>query len=156
MKFPAYPKYKPSGVEWLDNVPEHWEVKRLKTAANYWVSNVDKVPSEDEIPVRLCNYTDVYYNDRIEPGMTLMETTASAQEIRRFGLCVGDVLLTKDSEEWSDIAIPARVVKTAPDLVCGYHLAIVRPDARSLHSPFLLARAAILCCKSTIPNCGHR
>ncbi len=26
----AYPKYKPSGVEWLGDVPEHWEVKRLR------------------------------------------------------------------------------------------------------------------------------
>lgn len=30
MKRPAYPKYKPSGVEWLGDVPEHWEVKRTK------------------------------------------------------------------------------------------------------------------------------
>ena len=30
MKLPAYPRYKPSGVEWLGDVPEHWEVKRLK------------------------------------------------------------------------------------------------------------------------------
>lgn len=26
----AYPKYKPSGVEWLRDVPEHWGVKKLK------------------------------------------------------------------------------------------------------------------------------
>ena len=26
MSFPRYPKYKDSGVEWLGNVPEHWEV----------------------------------------------------------------------------------------------------------------------------------
>ena len=26
-----YPAYKPSGVEWLGDVPEHWEVRRLKT-----------------------------------------------------------------------------------------------------------------------------
>jgi len=26
MSFPRYPKYKPSGVEWLGEVPEHWEV----------------------------------------------------------------------------------------------------------------------------------
>jgi type I restriction enzyme, S subunit len=25
-----YPRYKPSGIEWLGDVPEHWEVKRLK------------------------------------------------------------------------------------------------------------------------------
>lgn len=29
MKLPAYPRTKPSGVEWLGDVPEHWEVKRL-------------------------------------------------------------------------------------------------------------------------------
>jgi len=30
MSFPRYPSYKDSGVEWLGEVPEHWEVKRLK------------------------------------------------------------------------------------------------------------------------------
>jgi len=29
MSFPRYPKYKPSGVEWLGAVPEHWELRRL-------------------------------------------------------------------------------------------------------------------------------
>jgi len=28
VKLPPYPKYKPSGFEWLGDVPEHWEVKR--------------------------------------------------------------------------------------------------------------------------------
>lgn len=26
-----YPKYKDSGVEWLGEVPAHWEVRRLKS-----------------------------------------------------------------------------------------------------------------------------
>ncbi len=30
MKLPAYPRTKPSGVDWLGDVPEHWEVKPLK------------------------------------------------------------------------------------------------------------------------------
>ena len=25
-----YPNYKPSGVKWLGDVPEHWDVRRLK------------------------------------------------------------------------------------------------------------------------------
>jgi type I restriction enzyme S subunit len=29
VKYPAYPNYKESGVEWLGNVPEHWETVRL-------------------------------------------------------------------------------------------------------------------------------
>jgi len=30
MSFPRYPAYKPSGVEWLGEVPEHWEIKRVR------------------------------------------------------------------------------------------------------------------------------
>ena len=129
MSLSPYPKYKPSGVEWLGEVPAHWEVTRLKDVAIYWVSNVDKVATDDELPVRLCNYTDVYYHDYIRPNMGLMETTATAQEINRFRLQVDDVVITRDSEDWSDIGVPALVVESASDLVCGYHLAIIRPKA---------------------------
>ena len=44
MKWRPYPKYKPSGVEWLGDVPEHWEVKRLK----YLVSRKDEKVEADE------------------------------------------------------------------------------------------------------------
>jgi type I restriction enzyme S subunit len=30
MKLPRYPKYKDSGVQWLGQVPEHWEICRLE------------------------------------------------------------------------------------------------------------------------------
>ena len=30
MSFPKYPAYKNSGVEWLGEVPEHWDVRPLK------------------------------------------------------------------------------------------------------------------------------
>lgn len=138
MKNAPYSTYKHSDIQWLAFLPKHWDAKRLKTEATYCVSNVDKVPDDSELPVRLCNYTDVYYNDHLYPEMGLMETTATAEEIRKFGLRVNDVVITKDSEEWSDIAIPAMVTKTTPDFVCGYHLAIIRPNEDRLHGPFLL------------------
>lgn len=34
MSFPRYPKYKDSGVEWLGEVPEHWEIKPLYGCAH--------------------------------------------------------------------------------------------------------------------------
>lgn len=137
MRYRPYPTYKDSGVDWLGKVPEHWEVKRVKTSVKCWVSNVDKMSSDDELPVRLCNYTNVYYSDRIHPNLGLMDATATTAEIRRFGIRVHDVLITKDSEEWTDIAVPSLVVETTPDLVCGYHLAIIRPQPESLIGPFL-------------------
>ena len=40
-------------------------MKRLKTSATPCVSDVDKVSTEEEMPQRLCNYTDVHYHDHI-------------------------------------------------------------------------------------------
>jgi len=35
MSYPAYPEYKDSGVEWLGEVPMHWEIQPLKYVATY-------------------------------------------------------------------------------------------------------------------------
>ena len=132
-----YPAYRPSGVEWLGEVPEHWEVKRLEHVASYQTSSVDKKVEEGQIPVRLCNYTDVYYQDRIRASRGgFMEATATRREIARFRLEPGDVVITKDSEDWQDIGVPALVDETADDFVCGYHLGIIRPRPL-LHPSFL-------------------
>jgi len=109
----------------------------LRSIAAYVISNVDKVPSEDELPVRLCNYSDVYNNEFITQRLEFMACTATRDEIRKFGLAVDDVLITKDSEAWDDIGVPAVVVETADDLVCGYHLAQIRPHASALSGRFL-------------------
>ena len=122
-----YSAYKPSGVPWLGDVPSHWEVRRLRTVADMRVSNVDKHTREDEVPVRLCNYVDVYKYDRITPAMPFMTATASRDEIERSRLESGDVLITKDSETWDDIGVPALVAESAHDLLSGYHLALLRP-----------------------------
>jgi type I restriction enzyme S subunit len=39
MSFPRYPKYKPSGVEWLGDVPEGWEAKPLKYSTLVYTGN---------------------------------------------------------------------------------------------------------------------
>lgn len=126
-RFRSYAKSKDSGVEWLGEIPSHWEVKRLKEFAVVQLSNVDKKTSEGEVPVELCNYVDVYYNERITGDIDFMKATATADQVRRFSLRSGDVLITKDSESWNDIAVPAVVEGDLPEVLCGYHLAHIRP-----------------------------
>ncbi|WP_323033085.1 restriction endonuclease subunit S [Paracoccus sp. (in: a-proteobacteria)] len=123
-----YPAYKDSGVEWLGEVPEGWEVLDLKHLCYVFPSNVDKHSHPDETPVQLCNYTDVYYNDRITASLKFMEATATDAEIAKFSLRVGDVIFTKDSETADDIGIAAIVSEELPGIVCGYHLSIARPN----------------------------
>ena len=117
-------------LAWAQQLPDNWEATPLRFAADYVVSTVDKVPHNGEVPVRLCNYTDVYNNEFISPALDFMHATASEAEIAKFGLAVDDVLITKDSESWDDIGVPALVRETASDLVCGYHLALLRPSNR--------------------------
>ncbi len=131
MSFPKYEIYKDSGVEWLGEVPEHWDVNPLKYHAQIFPSNVDKKTYEGQTKILLCNYTDVYYNEMIIEGMHFMPASATEEQISKFGLRTGDVIFTKDSETSDDIAISAYVPSDIPGVICGYHLSIVRPDPMS-------------------------
>jgi len=133
----AYPAYKPSGMNWVGDIPEHWEIHRLKHIASVQFSSVDKHTLEGEDPVRLCNYVDVYYNDFIAAGIEFMSASATQSEIARFQLCRGDVLVTKDSESWDDIAVPSYVAEKLDGVLCGYHLAHIRPHPRKLLGEYL-------------------
>lgn len=135
--YKRYPAYKDSGVKWIGDVPEHWEIKRLRHVGSFTNSNVDKKSYEDQEAVRLCNYTDVYYNEFVTAKLSFMQATASRGEIEAFSLKKGDVLITKDSEDPADIGIPALVAEELPGVVCGYHLTIIRTSdadtSRFLH-----------------------
>ena len=133
----AYPAYKPSGMDWVGDIPEHWEIHRLKHVASVQFSSVDKHTVEGEEPVRLCNYVDVYYNDFIAAGIEFMSASATQSEIARFQLCRGDVLVTKDSESWDDIAVPSYVAEKLDGVLCGYHLAHIRPHPCKLLGEYL-------------------
>ncbi len=117
--------------------PAGWQATPLASIADIRFSGVNKVAEPNQEPVRLCNYTDVYANDYILSEMEFMHATATRAEIERFGLQIGDVIITKDSETPDDIGVPAVVDSTAPDLVCGYHLAIIRPKDGKADPAFL-------------------
>ena len=129
-----------SGVEWLGQIPSHWEVRRLKHLAAVRFSNVDKKSRPGESTVRLVNYTEVYYNDYITNELDFMDATAPSAQIDAFKTCADDVIVTKDSEDWQDIAVPTCVAETINRLVCGYHLALIRPIPEMLSGRFI-ARA---------------
>lgn len=131
-------KLKPSGIEWLGDIPAHWKTRRLKYVANIQVSNVDKKSHDNETAILLCNYVDVYKNEFIDDAINFMEATASENEIHKFLIKAGDVIITKDSETPDDIANPALAIKDFENVICAYHLAQIRPDRVNLIGEFLL------------------
>lgn len=122
-------KMKDSGVEWIGEIPEYWEINRLKNVSSVQVSNVDKKSVEGEETVFLCNYTDVYYNDKITRNMEFMKATAKKEQIKAFVLKKDDVIITKDSETPDDIGRASWVQEDLEEVLCGYHLAQIRPGS---------------------------
>ena len=116
---------------------DNWSICKLRRVADVRVSNVDKKTHNAETPIKLCNYMDVYANDYVTASISFMAGSASKSEIDRFGLQAGDVVITKDSETPDDIGVPAVVTDSIDGLVCGYHLALIRPRDGAIDSIYL-------------------
>lgn len=130
-------KMKDSGIEWIGEIPEGWEVKRLKFTSDVYISNVDKKIHSNEEIVFLCNYIDVYKNEFITSNLEFMKSTASIEQIRKLSINKEDVIITKDSETIEEIAIPAFVVEDLDNIVCGYHLSLIRSHKKELSGQYL-------------------
>ena len=114
-----------------------WQTATLGEVIDLRLSSVDKKSKDSEQPVQLCNYMDVYSNSFIHHGMDFMAATASEREVSNCSLFAGDVVITKDSEKHDDIGVPALVREDIPGLVCGYHLAILRPNPSAIDGAYL-------------------
>ncbi len=82
MSYPRYPKYKASGVEWLGDVPEGWEVKRLKHNVRLLTGKTDR----RDHPVALENIEG--WSGRFIPTETAFEGEGVAFD-------TGDILFGK-------------------------------------------------------------
>lgn len=126
-----------SGIEIIGEIPKHWEVEKIKNISQVKPSNIDKKSKENEPPVLLCNYTDVYNNEFITMDIDFMKATTTPDQIKKLSLDVGDIIITKDSESADDIAVPAIVTENLENVVCGYHLAVIKPDTNIINPKFL-------------------
>lgn len=102
---------------------------RLGDIAIVDISGIDKKTKDGEHAVRLCNFTDVYYNWAITKNMCngLMQASASDSDIETFTLHKGQVAITKDSETRDDIGVATYIADDFDDVVLGYHCALISP-----------------------------
>ncbi len=124
------------------NPPDGWQEMPLVAVSDIRFSNVDKKSYVSEKPVRLCNYMDVYNKEYVRGNEDFMHATASEGEVARFAVQSGDVIITKDSETPDDIGVPAVVLDAPDDLLCGYHLALIRPRPDQVDPVFLAKQVA--------------
>lgn len=119
-------------------LPGDFEVKDLGDITDIFFSNVDKLVDKNEQSVFLCNYLDVFNNTYITMGLPFMKATAKQREIEKFKLFKDDVVITKDSETAEDIAKAAVVAEELENVICGYHLAVLRPKKNQIEGTYLM------------------
>ena len=120
MRYPPYPRYKPSGVEWLGEVPEHWEVRRLKfllTEALKYGANEAADLDDPDLP-RYIRITDIDESDnlRSETFRSLPEGVAAPYLLReadilfaRSGATAGKTFLYRES--WGKCAYAGYLIR---------------------------------------------
>lgn len=115
-----------------------WTVVQLGEVAEIIPSNVDKIIHENEQSIKLCNYMDAYSNRYLNNKNQYKIGSATKAEILKFTLRIDDVIITKDSETPDDIAVPSVIIEKLSSVICGYHLAILRPKPEVLSGKFLM------------------
>ena len=113
----------------------------LKDISKIDISSVDKKIKENEKPIRLCNFVDVYNNWAISKKMydSFMKATANKNEISRYKLKKGMIAITKDSETRDDIGMSTYIADTFDDVILGYHTALIIPNSNIVDSRYLNA-----------------
>ncbi|EBD9300002.1 restriction endonuclease subunit S [Klebsiella pneumoniae] len=128
-QYRAYPAYKDSGVEWIGQVPEHWEVKPICRVTSV---NDDVLPDSttDDTPIRYVDISSVGYMEGIKQASDMCFADAPSRARRKASS--GDVII---STVRTYLKAVAAVTDEYADCVFSTGFAVLR--ARHLDRSFL-------------------
>jgi len=124
----TYDKYKPSGIDWLGDIPSHWDVKRLK----YCASINDDVLNEDTDKNYEMEYVDIssVQNGQITGKENYLFPEAPSRARRM--VKDGDIIVSTVRTYLKAIT---RINKPRSNMIVSTGFAVVRPQ--KINSDFL-------------------
>lgn len=103
----SYPSYKPSGVEWLGDVPAHWEVRRIKTLFR------EKDERSSNGHGELLSLTR---SQGLIPQTEASNRIASIEDLSNYKVCRPGTLVMNRMQAWSGMfAVPSQEGLISPD-----------------------------------------
>lgn len=125
-------KMKNSGVEWIGDIPEEWEVQKLRTLG--WCQNGisksgDYFGEDYEYP--FVSYPDAYKN--FEVPYPKGRANSTLEDRQRYSLVQGDVLFTRTSETIEEIGFASTCTETIPNAVFSGFLIRFRPTSHKIY-----------------------
>ena len=125
---------KDSGVEWIGEIPKHWNIKRLRLIGN--TQNGISAGAEffgSGYP--FVSYSDVY-NNRELPNLVKGLAKSSIQDRIQYSVKKGDVLFTRTSETVEEIGFTSVCMNTIKDSTFAGFLIRFRPKQGVLNPGF--------------------
>jgi type I restriction enzyme S subunit len=121
---------KPSGIEWLGDIPEHWEVKRLKTVSIFITSGPrgwsDRISESGELFIQSGDLNDSLGIDFNNSKRVIVGNDA---ETFRTRLLDGDIVVCVTGAKTGNVAFCSIVPGVA---YINQHLCLVRPNDQIL------------------------
>jgi type I restriction enzyme S subunit len=116
---------KPSGIEWLGDVPEHWEVKPLRHLGRCQNGlNIGGEAFGSGFP--FVSYGDVYKNT-VLPAAVQGLVQSSEMDWVSYSVRRGDVFFTRTSETIDEIGMSSTCLETIPNATFAGFLIRFRP-----------------------------
>ncbi|OPB13541.1 hypothetical protein BFW91_09020 [Pseudomonas fluorescens] len=131
-------KMRDSGIEWLGEVPAHWEIKRLKNVLVEPVKNgLFKKKEEFGSGSLLVNVGDLYTDNYFINPETLDRVNTSNVERKQYKVESGDVFFVRSSLKLEGIGRSACFLENYDDVVFECHIVNARPDKKIMSSKYL-------------------
>ena len=144
---------KPSGVAWLGEIPEHWEVKKLKRLKQYLTSGSRDwgayYADEGDIFLRMTNVTK--YGIELDTSELRYVDIGDTNEGTRTATKKGDILITITAELGS-VAI---VREPCEGAYINQHMALFRPLKKAVDSEFLVNFLSTEMCRNQFTVSGQ-
>ena len=129
-----YAAYKPSGMEWLGEVPAHWEVLQIGRMGTLSKGNGGSKADEAPVGIPCVRYGDLYTtHSRFVRSSRAFVSVARAADYTP--LKHGDVLFAASGETVDEIGKSA-VNLMLSEACCGGDIIVFRPKHRT-HAPFM-------------------
>lgn len=130
MSLTKYDRYKNSGIDWLETIPEHWEVKRLKDLGNLQ-NGLSKGGDYFGFGFPFVSYGNVY-NDTIVSERVVSLANSSKDEQKHYSVLKGDVFFTRTSETVNEIGIASTCLIAIPKATFSGFTIRFRPISNTL------------------------
>jgi len=132
-------KMKDSGVEWLGEIPSHWEVIRLKHLLSEGLRNgIFKKKDDFGSGTKLVNVSDLYQDNYLVNYESLDRVQTNESEYSLFKVSSGDIFFVRSSLKLEGVGASVCITETPEPTVFECHVVKGSPAKEKINSLFLI------------------